>query len=222
MKLKLSILFWLIAISSLVYPAVAEDTPEFEPLHILNIQYDYTMDKSENSGKWTASGPLVITLEENVDSCYIIYTNNRHHHYPDYFLGKIIFRDIDDGIYWRKVYNSTIFFIYGVVNDKYVYKSDKIYVDDYISEEDLNLIYKRTSVELIADDNIGIIIDNDTLINSSDEQITLAIYDFRGTKLLSKQLKSCETINLIDYRNRDLIVSYSFKGQSFIKKLYIP
>lgn len=101
------------------------------------------------------------------------------------------------------------------------FRSEKIYIDDYILPEDLEQLKGSSSVEAVEASDIDVSVSNGILSVSAPGAYTIELFDMAGVNILREQSEGEARLPVTNLATGLYIVRLATENQTIIKKLKI-
>ncbi|MBD5248001.1 MAG: hypothetical protein HDS54_07555 [Barnesiella sp.] len=196
-----------------------------------DIIYDYEMISTPNGGK-RCVGKLMLNVDVPQGAVYAIYEHSKpdlqNPNNPDSnIVVFVVGRKYDDitksplSIVDERISQGTYFRVRFYLEDGTWLTSNIENTNSFISAEDLNVIYPSDSVELILPSKVRLIVRNEYLQVTTDENLYLNIYDLNGVILFSDIVESSASVSLSYSSSTIVVVQYKYIDKIMTKKFKI-
>lgn len=222
---KISILLYVLFCSLFAKASNTEPkaTMTIDDSFIKDITYDYQLI-SRGEGYIDCCGTLNISVAMPTDVEVFFVERTRPHLSENdkiYFGSKSVWPNMTTDINLDKIYWGSFFRIRVRFNDEREIFSPTYSINDFISEQDMDLLRAQSSVENMDSDNINLRIENKNLYIETHENISLSIFDLSGKNIYTGNIYHSSTIYLNHASSPFIIVTYKNSSTTVTKKLFV-
>ena len=190
---------------------------------VKDITYDYQLI-SHGEAYTDCCGTLNISVAMPADVEVFFVERTRPHLSENdkiYFGSKSVWPNTTTDINLDKIYWGSFFRIRVRFNDEREIFSPTYSINDFISEQDMELLGAQSSVENMDTDNINLRIENKNLYVETHENISLSIFDLSGRTIYTGNIYQSSTIYLNNLSTPFVIVTYKNSSTAGTKKLLV-
>lgn len=194
-----------------------------EPL-IQDVIYTYQLT-SNHKNEYDCIGILNLSISLPSNVATLIFERTLPHILnPDFnnlhFLIKSEYSNTTSNLTIPDIYWGTCFRICTIdTNGNRTYSS--IYsINEYIEQNDLNLLLKRSSINSIEDNQVSLYIKNKTLFVETTENVHLSIFGLDGHHIFTGDVYQAMEIPLYNINSPFIIATYKTSHITATKKIY--
>ena len=222
---KISILLYVLFCSLFAKASNSEPkaTMTIDDSFVKDITYDYQLI-SRGEGYIDCCGTLNISVAMPTDVEVFFVERTRPHLSENdkiYFGSKSVWPNMTTDINLDKIYWGSFFRIRVRFNDEREIFSPTYSINDFISEQDMELLAEHSSTDKINADKINLHIENKNLYVETHENVSLSIFDLLGKTIFTGNIYQSSIINLNHTSTPFIIVTYKNSSTTETKKLFV-